>query len=388
MYRRTVNPQLTGIENLIVGWIDDIFNINIIQILTDFFNDLTAWVQNQNTDPAMYPNVGAKYWLTFPLRCEFPENLDCSIGIGLGEALWKVGLVYLIVLILLAILFPGFLSIISLILNVIVYFLIVFAVAWHYSPACIALFPSSQIGPGVSVPVLPIPLNIFPALPMCLWDDVLSVLGEFFSSCYDWIPKAWVNSAGGVCPMCDEKINIVQCTDVGITTTMDVLLYWGTRIFGDNFCEWARGFSTNRVASWIPGFKNLIQDKCLELKNVSPTQMARQEMCAIFSILSLSWIFLGLFLIGTFIISVGLALINVFHGFLLLIPTLPFYDALIGMGAQQGSFEMDGEAEMEEEEDEPEEEVRPTVVKENDSIGFLAGKIKKWFITPKKEKKE
>jgi hypothetical protein len=134
----------------------------------------------------------------------------------------------------------------------------------------------------------------------------------------------------------------------------------------------------------------------MELTNVSPTQMERQQMCAIFSILSLSWVFLGAFLIGTFIITVGLALINVFHAFLLLIPTLPFYDALIGMGSSGGSFEMDGEDEQEEEgggeedEEEEPEEVKPVVIKEqmNDSVGFVAGKIKKWFITPKKEKKE
>jgi hypothetical protein len=51
--------------------------------------------------------------------------------------------------------------------------------------------------------------------------------------------------------------------------------------------------------------------------------------CGWISIGSLSFIILGGYAIGTFIVFVVLAVINVLHAVLLLLPVLPFYDRLI-----------------------------------------------------------
>jgi O-antigen/teichoic acid export membrane protein len=94
--------------------------------------------------------------------------------------------------------------------------------------------------------------------------------------------------------------------------------------------------------------------------------------CGIISIGTLSLVLLGGFIIGTFIIAVVLALINVLHALLLLLPFLPFYDRLIG------TFQK---------EDEPQEVDGIQFVKKKQPglVDYMAKGIKLAFLTKSRE---
>lgn len=355
MYQRAV-PSESLIGKLLV-WFFGLFGIDAKQTIDNFLLDFRDWVSNPSTSIQDYPNVGARYWATFFFRCEWPENINCSIGIGLGEALWKVGVVFLIVILILVFTFPQALSIISGIIIFLIYVITVAIVAWHYSPACLSLFPAIIQDNQYSVPVLPIPLNgIFPLIPECLWDDVIHVLDSVFAACYTWIPAGWLN--GPQCPTCDARIGLPNCVDVGVSTPLEVLVYWGYQIMGMLWCDIMRGLSTTIIFSWIPGFTSGVDTTCTLLATASPSQLDRMRLCGYLASGTLAWFAIGFWALGLFIIAVIGPLLNIGHGFLLLLPTLPHYDALVGVGEAQGSFVMDGEDAQGEEEEEEETPVK------------------------------
>ncbi len=328
---RAQSSTATDWINTVSGW----FGIDIIQSINQWVQDFIYWMQNPHVEDIYYPDVGAKYWAQHMIICKWSNSLDCTIGTGLGTAIVEVGKVYGIAFLILALIFPGILSPLSILFNVLVYFLFVSIVAWHYSPACLILFPTSNLGATVwTVPVIPIPINIFPALPMCLWDEILGILDEIFSLCYTWIPQTIINNQ-----QCVGDISFPNCDDVGLNTATGALAYWGYRIFGSWFCDLMNG-----ITSLLP-FLGSTSAVCHAIKDPSPTQGDRLLYCAIMSSGSLVLIGVGGYIVATFLIAVVAALINALHGVVLIVPTMPFYDGIVGMGAATGTFEVSGDDE-------------------------------------------
>jgi hypothetical protein len=337
VYKRATAPNFGPIGNFLLDVIHDIFGIDLVQTIDNFIIDLKNFFNNPNTKETDWDNVGLKYWAYFMIRCEFPENLNCSVGIGLGQALIRVGIIYWIAFFVLAIFFPSILSALSFLFSLVIYFLIVAIVAWHYSPACLILFPASQIAPGVTIPILPIPLNIFPTLPMCLWDDVIKILDDVFAACYTWIPKTFQP----MCLTCDQRIMVPDCSDVGITNPVNSIVFWGYRIFGSSFCDWSLNIAS--ALSWIPGLLSETMDTCNLLRTSSEEQMLRNYICGGLSAGTWAWIAIILYAIGVFIAVMGLAILNVIHAIILIIPYLFIFDALTGQDEATGVFKVDGE---------------------------------------------
>jgi hypothetical protein len=307
-------------RNFVLNLVQDITGWDILQTIQNWIDDLVYWLNNPNLDDAYFPDVGARYWFQFSIICKFPENVDCGLGIGLGSAIVEVGKYYFPIFVLLAILFPGFTSLVGLFFSFLIFAFLVLAVGWHYSPACIALFPTSNLGGTVyTVPVLPIPLNIFPALPMCMWDQIIELLDQIFSTCYTWIPETLTNNM-----QCNGTVVIPDCAEVGISNPLQVLIFWGYQLFGHFWCDFMIG-----VTSWLSFLLDDTIQTCTAIQTASESQMTRQLYCGWISIGSLSFIILGGYAIGTFIVFVVLAVINVLHAVLLLLPVLPFYDRLI-----------------------------------------------------------
>jgi len=136
-------------------------------------------------------------------------------------------------------------------------------------------------------------------------------------------------------PDCNSEIQLIN--------PLQITIYWGYRIFGNSFCSVMRGLSSNVVGMWIPGFDSTVAQTCINVNTNSPTQQCRQQLCGILGVLSLSFVFITLLALSTFIITMCVPLIDVFHGSLLLIPTLFGYDAAVGMGEENGVFVNDGE---------------------------------------------
>ena len=106
-------PGLFNLFDWVICQIENIFDVTWAQDIDHTVSGINTWFKNPNIDPALYPDVGFRYWITFPFRCEFPENMDCSIGIGLEDAVINVTVVFIIVIIVSAIIFPALLSILG-----------------------------------------------------------------------------------------------------------------------------------------------------------------------------------------------------------------------------------------------------------------------------------
>ena len=137
VYIRQTQSSTPGGFNLL-DWltclVNDIFNDNFSQRLDMFFADLKAWFENDNISPSDYPDVGFLYWATFWFRCEWPESLNCSIGIGLRDAIGKVFVVSFFVFFVGALIFPTFLLPLTGVGAFLFYVIVLPTVAWHYSP--------------------------------------------------------------------------------------------------------------------------------------------------------------------------------------------------------------------------------------------------------------
>lgn len=311
-------------RNVILNVFGNIFNFDFTQWIANLVNDLIYWLNNPNLLDTDRPNVGARYWAQEVIICRFPSNLDCSLGIGLKDGIFEVAKYYALPFIILLIIFPGFSSILSLFFNLVFFVLLVLLVSWNYSPACIALFPTSTIaGTPYTIPVLPIPLNILPALPMCMWDEIIQILDEIFSTCYEWIPGTLQNNQPCTAGGGSVIVDVPNCSEVGISNPLQSLIYWGYKIFGAVWCDIMIGITS---LFGIGG----ASETCVAIKTASQTQMDRQLVCGIASLGTLAWFILAGYLIGAFIIYVGLAVINVFHAFLLLVPSMPFVNKFIG----------------------------------------------------------
>lgn len=364
---RDTYARAHGHRNLIFNIINSIGSFDFQQWIANFITDVIYWFKNPNLDDSFYPDVGFRYWVQFSIICKFPENLDCSIGIGFGNAIWEVGKYYLPIFIGLSLLFPGFSSVLGIFFNLLIYFFLVLAVGWHYSPACIALFPTSNLGGTAwTIPVLPIPLNIFPALPMCMWDELLEALDAVFSTCYTWIPQSLMNNQ-----QCVGPVDIPNCSEVGISGPLESITYWGYRIFGSIWCDIMVGITS------VFGFLGDASVTCNAIKTASNTQMDRQLRCGIESVGTIAWVILGGYIIGTFIVVVVLALVNVLHALLLLLPFVPFYNNAIGVFNRTDN--VNGELVVDEED-----KVRIISKKQPGMVDYIAKGIKKTFLRYKK----
>jgi hypothetical protein len=380
--RATSTPVPTGAGGFFLNLISDLFGIDLLQLLDNFSMDFTNWVQNPNTNPADYPNVGAKYWFSFMIRCEFPYNMNCSIGIGLSNAMAQVGLVYIVIFLVCAFTFPAILSFLSVLFSILVYAIVVMIVAWHYSPACILLFPAMETYPGVTIPIFPIPITPLPIIPFCIWDDIIEVLDNVFASCYTWIPQWMLNTAQ--CLPCDQKLGFVSCLDVGIVNPLDVITFWGYQIFGPSFCDIM--ISISSALSFIPflGSDKTIST-CMALNSASGTQLLRTTLCGGLSLGTLAWVIAILYALGVFIVTVGLALINFLHSLILLLPFLWIFNLITGVDKPEGVFTVDGEeSEAPKEEEKKEEEdndvVKLKLTQRQDLAGFVATGIRRYLI--------
>lgn len=359
----------------VIDIIDSVLGIDIQQLRNSFASDFMAWVSNDSINPKDWPNVGARYYLTFELRCEWPENFNCSIGIGLREALKKVTLYFAIAIAGIMFLFPGLLGIFSFVLSIPAYLVIVTAVAWHYSFACTWMFPSTAIWPfAITVPIFPFPVNILPALPNCLWDELVSILGDIFST-KTFIPASLFSGDG---------IGFVNCADVGITDGIQNVLFLGYYYLGNTFADIVIGIATVGFSKLIPGLDVYILDSFRTFETASPTQQERQLFCAWYTLPAILGPALLIWLVATLALVLVPALLAVFTAILQFIPALPFYDAVVSPQEGQGWNSIDGEQAYPEEEEEEEDEFVEPVRGKIGWMDWIARKVERRILPHQK----
>merc|ERR1711964_77802 len=135
---------------------------------------------------------------------------------------------------------------------------------------------------------------------------------------------------------------------------------------------------------WIPFLTMQVADTCDLIQSASTTQLDRMQFCGYLSIGSLAWIVLILFIGGIFFLAIVPALLNIGHAILLLFPTLPWYDAIVGLGEEQGSFVIDGEGEYEENEEYEEIDVRYVPAPQPGISDYIASGFRRAFLSHEK----
>ena len=321
-YKRMVSVSLrSNILNDIVLWIQDLLDSTFAMEVEQFFSDFVDWVSNTNTDPAGCPDdVGLLYWVLFPFRCFFPENLNCmnNCALGFEKALAYCLLITVFFLGLLPLILPIPMLIPLGVLAVILWVIVFPAMAWHYSPAC--LFPPT-------------------ALPECLMDDLRSFFDGWLDDCpYDRLLEP-INGTNitvlpacmyttKICLPCPETIDIPTCVQVGIADGVTNTIYLINWIW-PNFCL----FIVNTIqevcifrgciTDFFPFDWTYVKDIVNGINEAGPMQSCRQQWCFFYTILSLSLPLIFLFLAGFFLAFVIPPLINLVWAVIMLVVLLP-----------------------------------------------------------------
>lgn len=345
VYRRqsgTSGPTGFNFFDWLVCTIEELFDAGLSQDLEQIIDDVRDWFSNPNTSVNDYPDVGFAYWATFPFRCEFPESLNCSIGIGLEEALKRVLLIGIILFFVVGYALPAALPVLTFIIFVVA----VPAVAWHYSPQCWFMTPSFPLGGGLSVPIWPLPVA-FPALPECFLDEFVALADKYITDCYSGpgssnmlIPTYLIN--GELCPTAaGQRIDVANCKDVGVSDGIQNLLFLGFWTLGPGFCDVLLQIVATCVGSWWPGLEEYIRATLEGFRDASDTQKQRQVFCFWATLPTVLLPILALFLIFTFF---GFLLPAVFELFIALVELFvasPLYAAVPGSDQEWFRLTMD-----------------------------------------------
>jgi hypothetical protein len=248
--------------SLVESIIGYMFNVNS----STWWTDAKAWIQNPNTEEEDWPDVGLRYWLLFFIRCHWPDNLNCSKGIGLKEALLWVSVGILGAMVVGAFILPPVMWVFSFISAWIIWAILIGIIGFHYSPYCLFMFPSLT---GVSA-----------ALPMCLMDELKSLFDTIFRACYSPVPIPPSMISGDVCPVDPTAyIDFVNCAIVGVSDGIQNVLFLGTVLFGSWFYDITLMLAQSTVGLIIPGLNDYMRTTLDGFRNANPTQRERQWIC-------------------------------------------------------------------------------------------------------------
>jgi len=223
---------IAAIANLFTGG-----NESGESVLDNVFDFIT----NTNLDEEE-GEVGLLFYLLFPLLCNFESNIDCSRGLGIKKGYLYTIIFYAILIFIIGDLFPFIpelwfailtfdpelplvrvVPIIPAGISSVVFWTIIFSgltVSFYWSPRC------------------------FPALPICLANEICSLLRCIFVPCILWPAGCLVNPmAAGTCLPCPERNEFVDCEELGFTNIFANILF--------------------AIARWLPGVYDFLIYTCI-----------------------------------------------------------------------------------------------------------------------------
>jgi hypothetical protein len=146
---------------------------------------------------------------------------------------------------------------------------------------------------------------------------------------------------GELCPTGDTFIDVVNCKDVGISDGISNLLYLGSWIMGDAFCDLMLQITATCVGSWWPGLESYMRITLEGFKDVSDTQSQRQRFCFWATLPTIFLPLVFMFLIFMFFGLLIPAIIDLFMAFIELFVASPVYAAVPGGGEEWFDLTMD-----------------------------------------------
>jgi hypothetical protein len=232
-----------------------------------WFTLVQDWLTNPNTGIASWPDVGFAYWVRFPFVCNFPESVNCSIGIGLEQALIWVTVAFAAIIFVGSFIFPPATILFQIVGYPIAYFFVLMAIAYHMPPACMLLTPS-----------FPLPFGF--TIPECIFDDIIALLDKLIVQCYVplIIPSYMV--AGDPCPADpNQMIDMINCRDIGVSDGLQNMLFLGVWMLGHAFSDVVLAITSTTIGSWIPGMHPFLVTTLADFSAASGTQRQRQVFC-------------------------------------------------------------------------------------------------------------
>jgi hypothetical protein len=267
----------------ILSVIKDFINAHFGIQANTFLDDIRYWLLNPNVSEADYPNVGLRYWVMFWVRCRWPDNLNCSKGVGLLNAFWWVTLGVVIAVFIGSYIVPPFLWIFALFGTFFLWIMLIGAVGIHYSPACLRIYPNFNDFDGMPISNLGLGFNV--ALPMCLADIVLNFTDTYITNCYVplIIPSYMVNGIG--CPTNpDEYIDFVSCQTVGVSDGIQNVLYFCYTYLGGWALDLINALANVTIGLIVPGVNTYFQNTIQGFRSAGPTQQQRENFCFFFTL--------------------------------------------------------------------------------------------------------
>jgi len=302
-----------------------------------FLDDVRNWLLNPKTAEADYPNVGLRYWTVFWFRCRWPDNLNCSKGIGILPAFWWVTLGVAIAVFFGSRIVPSFLWIVAIFGTFFLWIMLIGAVGIHYSPACLRLYPNFNDFDGMPLGSLGLGFNM--ALPMCLADAVMNLTDTYITNCYSPLIIPPYMISGPLCPTSsDQYIDFISCKTVGVSDGIQNVLYICYTYLGGWALDVITAIANVTIGLFVPGVNTYFQLTIQGFRTASAVQQQREWFCFFFTLPAIALPGVFVFLGGCFIgFVLPFALLLLFQIWSLL-ETTPVVNALPGY---DGSFDED-----------------------------------------------
>jgi hypothetical protein len=324
VYRRQVVMERRGPAGFnfidwIIATVEDIFGFAFNVEADHWYDVITRWLLNSNTNVKQWPDVGLLYWLRFPFVCNFPESYNCSIGTGLelGIAYTFLGFLGLILLSWLA--FAPLSMPFQLIGWPLAIFGVFLAVAFHFPILCMIPLPPISTGFGV---------------PACILDEGLAFLDKWITNCYAFILPNYM-IAGDVCPANpDQAIDFLNCRDVGVSDGVQNLLFLGVWLLGDGFIDFMLMLTAAIFGQWWPGLQTYMETTLNGMRNAERTTHQRMLWCFYATLPAVAIPLLFLFVGGILFAAIFPWIFQLLDRALALFYTTPFASLLPG---QDGS---------------------------------------------------
>jgi hypothetical protein len=320
--------------DVINGIVSSVWGINE----NTWLDAVRDWITNPNTSEADYPNVGARYWAYFWFRCRWPDNLNCSKGIGLLNAFWWVTLAFVILVFVGTYIIPPFMWIFAIYPVIVLWILMIGVVGVHYSPACLRLWPTSNDYDGI-------PLSggrgvgFGLTIPMCLADVALNFTDTYITRCLSplFIPTYMIN--GDPCPTNpNQYIDFISCAQIGVSDGLQNVLYFCYNFLGGWAIDLLNAFANVTIGLFVPDVNTYFSKTVAGFRAANPTQQDREWFCFWLTLpaiaLPIAFVFIGGVFIGFVLPFLLLFIFQIWN----VIESTPIVDSLPGY---DGAFDED-----------------------------------------------
>jgi len=282
--------RLAKLFDYLVSKIPVLNLINASGRLRSLVSSSSDWWTNPNLDENAGP-VGFAYWLRVIRRCDLPDSIDCSRGVGAVQALKDFLLVLGVVFILLSIFAPWSVGITILLLLAPLAWAAFGIHAWRYSPMCWTKF----------------------MIPECVFTEFDAIVTWIFPTCSSGFPTC-LTTDGVICPARDQYISVVDCRAVGTNSGFSVLV-GAARLVSRTACSKFAAFLESFVFMGPHGFApqvtRFIRLTCDNYEYATSELECQQNACLIImSPTALPWIIYGI--IGFVIVVFALMVLGAF----------------------------------------------------------------------------